>query len=128
VDPRTREHLDLAERNRNLAQELLGLAVSGTLRAPAYEWIAVIAFYSAVHYVDAYFWEILQRSTTSHPQRAAWVKQEKDLRACAGEFQRLWALGTDGRYTRGFVLLRSDAEYLVNIDLKAVETLVMAAL
>ena len=67
MDQRTREHLDLAERDHKLAQDLLGLAASGTLRPPPYEWIAVVAFYAALHYVNAYLWEIQQRETNSHP-------------------------------------------------------------
>jgi hypothetical protein len=86
VHQRTREYLDLAERNEKLAKDLLGLAASGALQPPPYEWIAVIAFYSALHYANAYFWEIHQKETNSHPQRNAWVRQDADLRACTGEY------------------------------------------
>jgi len=128
VDQRTREHLDLAERNQKLAQDLLDLAAAGTLQPPPYEWIAVIAFYSALHYVNAYLWEILQKETPSHPQRAAWVRQDKDLSACTGEFHRLWNAGGSARYDRGYSVSPSDAEDLVNTDLKAVASVVLAAL
>lgn len=128
MDQRTREYLDLAERNQKLVQDLLGLAASGTLQPPPYEWIAVIAFYSALHYVNAYCWEVQKRETSSHPQRAAWVRQDSYLRACTGEYQRLWDAGGSARYDRGFSVSATDANDLVHTDLRAVESIVMAAL
>lgn len=128
MDQRTRDHLDIAERNRSLARDLLELAASGALQQPPYEWIAVIGFYAALHYVDAYLWEMARRETRSHPQRAALVRQDIVLRACAGEYHRLMNAGTSGRYDRGYRVPASDAEDLVNVDLEAVVSVVASAL
>ena len=128
MDQRTGAHVDLAERNQKLAHDLLGLAADGTLQPPPYEWIAVIAFYSALRYVNAYFWEVQQRATNSHPQRAAWVRQDAYLRTCEAEYQRLWQAGGAARYDLAFVMPAIRANALVVADLGAIEALVRAAL
>ncbi|MFN8636197.1 MAG: hypothetical protein U0893_20290 [Chloroflexota bacterium] len=128
MDQRTGEHLDIAARNQKLVRDLLALAAPGALQPPPYEWIAVIAFYSALHYVDAYLWEILQRETRSHPRRAAWVRQDRGLNPCTGEYHRLWNAGGSARYDRGFSVPASEADELVNVDLATVERVVRAAL
>lgn len=128
MDQRTREHLDLAERNRDLARALLSPAISGSLQPSPYEWIAVIAFYSAVHYVSAYLWERHREVIDEHPRRSARVRTEGILRRCASQYGRLANAGWNARYTRGFQLSRHDAERLVNFDLANVESVVIAAI
>jgi len=128
VDQRTREHLDVAERNRDLARALLAPAISGSLQPSPYEWIAVIAFYAAVHYVSAYLWEKHSEEIEEHPRRAARVRTEGLLKRCSLQYGRLSNAGWNARYTRGFQLSRQDAGRLVNFDLANVESVVMAAL
>jgi hypothetical protein len=128
VDQQTREHIDLAERNRDLARALLAPAISGSLQPSPYEWIAVIAFYAAVHYVSAYLWEKHREVIDEHPKRAARVRTEGILKRCSPQYGRLSNAGWNARYTRGFQMSRQDAERLVNFDLANVESVVMAAI
>lgn len=128
MDQQTREHLDLAERNRDLARALLDPYISGALRPSPYEWIAVIAFYSAVHYVSAYLWEKHHEMIEEHPARWRRVRTEGLLRRCSVQYGRLQNAGWNARYTRGFQMSRQDAERLVNLDLANVESVVMAAI
>jgi hypothetical protein len=128
VDPQTREHLDLAERNRDLARALLTLAHAGGIRPLPYEWIAVIAFYSAVHYVSAYAWERYKDELKSHKKRSQLVTTDQILQSCSGEYHRLENVSSNARYLRGFLLPAVDADSLINVDLKVVESVVMAVL
>jgi hypothetical protein len=71
VEQRTGEHLETAERNRDLARLLLAPSMAASLsthgfRQPPYEWVAVIVFYAAVHYVNAYLWERLRLEPNDH--------------------------------------------------------------
>jgi hypothetical protein len=128
VDQRTRQHLDLAERNRDLSRAILDPAISGNFQPSPYEWIAVIAFYAAVHYVSAYLWETYGEVIEEHPARWRRVRTEGRLQRCKDQYGRLQNNGYNARYTRGIHLSRQDAERLVNIDLANVESVVMAAL
>jgi hypothetical protein len=128
VDQQTREHLDLAERNRDLVRALLDPVVAGSLRPSPYEWITVIAFYSAVRYVSAYLWERHREVIEEHPTRWRRVRTEGLLRRCRAQYGRLQNAGWNARYTRGFQVSRQDAERLVNFDLANVESVVMAVL
>jgi len=87
VDQQTREHLDLAERNRDLARALLDPAIASNLQPAPHEWIAVIAFYAAVHYVSAYLWERHRETIEEQPKRFARVRTESRLRRCASQYR-----------------------------------------
>jgi hypothetical protein len=124
----TREHLQVAARNQKLARDLLGLAASGVLQPPPYEWIVVIAFYSAIHYVNAYVWEIHKEEVKSHWKRSDWVGKESSLEACRGEYLRLENVSFSSRYDRRASISAAEADQLVNTDLTIVESVVRAAL
>jgi len=128
VDQRTREHVDLAERNRDPARALLNPAIASNLQPSPYEWVAVIAFYAAMHYVSAYLWEKYREVIEEHPRRAARVRTDTLLRRCSPQYGRLSNAGWNARYTRGFRMSRQDAERLVTIDLANVESVVMTTL
>ena len=53
VKPETIQHLETAARNRDLARALIGYGPGMELHSPPFEWVAVVAFYAAVHYVNA---------------------------------------------------------------------------
>jgi len=132
VEQRTREHIETAERNRDLARSLLAPSVTTSLIAhglqqPPYEWVAVIAFYAAVHYVNAYLWELLRLEPNDHSERTRYVRNDRTLRRCRVAYGRLRDEGFKARYTRGYRLSSQRAHGLVNVDLANVEAVVMAA-
>ncbi len=53
MEQKTADCLWTAERNSDLATELLATH----MQTPPFDWAVVIAFYAAVHYVNAYLWE-----------------------------------------------------------------------
>jgi hypothetical protein len=55
--PATEEYLAAADRNRDFARDVAN-AFAGV--QPSSEWAAVIAFYAALHYINAFIWERLQ--------------------------------------------------------------------
>ncbi len=128
MEQQAQEHLDLAERNRDLARAILAPAISGSLQPTPYEWLAVIGFYSALHYVSAYLWEKHWEEIDEHPKRSARVRTEPIFKRCALQYGRLSNAGWNARYTRGFQMSRQDAERLVNIDLENVRSVVRAGL
>lgn len=128
MELRTRQHLDTADRNRNLARLLLDAPSLVGLPAPPYGWAAVIAFYAAVHYVNAYLWERYRLEPTNHADRTSRVKADPILRRCAEAYGRLRDEGYRSRYQRAHRLRATKAADLVRVDLAAVERAVMAAL
>ena len=129
MEPRTVEHLTIGEKNRDLARALLtpSQAALGLAFAP-WEWVAVIAFYAAVHDVNAYLWESAHIEPATHGERLAYVRRDRALRRCQSGYARLQNFGFHARYTPGYVVSEHDARELVTVDLRAVEVAVMAAL
>jgi len=125
VDPRTVNHLRTGQRNRDLARALL--AQPG-LAPPPWEWVAVVAFYAAVHYVNAYLWEAARIAPVNHTQRRARVNATRAIRRCRHSYDRLQTAGYQARYDEEFALAEHVAGRLVTVELRAVEAAVMAAL
>ena len=133
MELRTSEHVETAERNRDLARALLAPPVTSTLiaqglRSAPYEWIAVIAFYGAVHYVNAFLWERNRAEPVDHGQRSRAVRHDYVLQRCRAAYDRLRNEGFQARYTRRYRLLPQRAQGLVSVDLANVESVVMGAL
>ena len=124
----TQEHLDTAERNRDLARALLNPTVAPGLATLPYEWVAVIAFYAAVHFVNAYLWERYRVAPRNHTERGNYVRHDPVLRRCANAYGRLLDTGYKARYLRRYRVAASWADQLVNVDLADVEAAVRAAL
>ncbi len=127
MKPETLDHLQIAERNRELARALLDPS-NASLRPSPWEWVAVVAFYAAVHYVNAYLWETQGVDPGGHGRRGKEVQRNPRLAACFGSYQRLTGLAWSARYSRGFVLPEQDARDLVDVDYRLVETTVLTAL
>jgi len=125
VDQKTLDHLRIAQRNRELARSLLA---QSELEPEPWEWVAVILFYAAVHYVNAYLWERYHVAPTNHDQRTHGVRYDSALSVCSSSYDILKAHGFHARYNEGFTLSELDARSLLNSELRAVEATVMQAL
>ena len=91
-DKHTDAHLSLADENFRLARTLTELEP-----VPS-RWVAVISFYSAVHYLSALFWEFERVEITSHRQRGRLVR-ENPLAVPIKEFyERLYYRSLEARY------------------------------
>ena len=121
----TARHLQTAEHNHVVALTHLD-AQSPTLPK---EWAAVIAFYAAVHYVNAYLWEIRRYAPPDHQSRNYLVDGDAVLIQCRHEYRRLLNAGYSARYVPGFRLQEQNARVLIDEgDLELVRQTVRAAL
>jgi len=125
VDQKPLDHLRVAQRNRDLARALLA---QSELQPEPWEWVAVVVFYAAVHYVNAYLWERYHVAPTNHDHRTHGVRNDTALSACAHSYEILKAEGFHARYNEGFTLTEAEARALLNGELRAVEATVMQAL
>ena len=128
MNARTLEHLQRAERNQQLAGLYLAHAATATIQPPPYEWVAVMGFYSAVHYVNAALSEIKGIDPGGHQNRSGLLAAEPKLRGCANEYRQLEDHGTRARYNPRYRLQEHQARELVDIALARVEATVRAAL
>jgi hypothetical protein len=127
VDPKTIDHLRIAERNRDLALALLNPSRAGLQPSP-WEWVAVMAFYAAVHAVNAYLWETRRFEPSNHAARSSEVRHNLPIRACRFSYQALNRTGYDARYDEQFVLSEQRARVLLEVHYRRVEATVMQAL
>lgn len=127
MDPTTTDHLRVAERNRDLARALLSSELAG-LRPTPWEWVAVIAFYAAVHCVHAYLWEEKRLAPRDHRRRHAEVQTDPRLARGRGGYGALSYAGHHARYDVTFSLTEREARTLVDVDLRQVEATVVQAL
>jgi hypothetical protein len=127
VDPTTVNHLQIAARNRDLARALLDPALAG-LRPTPWEWVAVIAFYAAVHYANAYLWETSRLTSRTHRDRRHSIENSAEIGNCAASYGVLQDAGFRARYVETYTLEEQRARSLLNTDLRLVEATVMQAL
>jgi hypothetical protein len=117
MEQKTADCLRTAERNRSLATELL----STQMQTPPFDWAVVIAFYAAVHYVNAYLWERDNRyDPGNHKNRGAKVRTLPDLRPIRRQYRLLNGLAYDVRYVETYRLNLTTARSALN-DLRAIE-------
>jgi hypothetical protein len=128
LDPRTQEHLARARRNREVADALIGADARRVIDPPALEWATVAAFYSAVHYVNAYLWEKLRHEPRNHDERTNMVARASDLRTVFRSYSRLQDRAYRARYARTFSISPGDVAEAVQTHLRAVERAVLTAL
>lgn len=124
MEPRTVAHLLTAERNRVVAERLLGSNEGGP---PSAEWATVVAFYSAVHLVNAYLWERFRIEPHNHQERSRFVAMTSDMRHFYGSYRRLRSLAFQARYEPEFRVSADTAGDLLYSDLAAVGSAVRAA-
>ncbi len=117
MEQKTADCLRTAERNRNLATELS----STQMQTPPFDWAVVIAFYSAVHYLNAYLWERDNRyDPGNHKNRGAKVRTLPDLQPIRRQYRRLNGLAYDVRYVETYRLNRATAQSALT-DLRDIE-------
>jgi hypothetical protein len=87
-----------------------------------------MAFYAAVHYVNAYIWERYRIEPRSHAERGYDVQPDPVLRRRERAYRRFRDAGYRSRYDRLYQVSPSEAAGLVNVDLAHVEATIMAAI
>lgn len=127
MNDETVDHLRIAEANRVLALGLLHHAAANVLPR-RWEWVGVVAFYAAVHYVNAYLWESRQFAPGSHVERRRYFRSDTVLHSIRERYQFLEGYAYEARYDVRFEPTEADARDLVGIDLRAVEAAVLQAL
>ena len=127
MNDETIDHLRIVDSNRELALALLHPG-AGDIRPRRWEWTGVVAFYSAVHYVNAYLWERRQVAPSSHADRRRLFYSDSFLVPVGRHYQLLQAYGYQARYEVDFVASEAEARGIVGIDLRAVEAAVLRAL
>ena len=125
MDQKTLDHLQVAQRNRDLARALLS---QSELAPEPWEWVTVILFYAAVHYVNAYLWERYHVNPANHGERTYGVHHDSAIDACRRQYDRLRDEGFNARYDERAVVSAQTARRLLDVELRAVEATVMRAL
>jgi len=124
VNEHTRDFLVAARRHQTAAEFLRTLADDEpTVR----EWIAVVAFYSAVHYINAYLWERQQIEPANHAERSRFVLFVRDLRPIQDVYRSLRDTAYVCRYSPQYRLTLDDVDVRLN-DLRAVQRLIESLL
>jgi hypothetical protein len=90
--------------------------------------VAVIAFYSAVHYVNAILWEWGGVRPDTHTERTWYVDHHPPLAAFSIAYRQLNAQGWHARYAAGYRLTLPQAQHLVEVNLLQIERGVCSAL
>jgi hypothetical protein len=86
------EHIDLANRKQSMLDYMLRDV------ATCAEGIAVMAFYKALHVMEAIFDRDNGRHNTSHRDREALIKQSRRYAPFWPYYRPLWAASTVARY------------------------------
>jgi len=102
-------------------------AGTSLIEPPPHEWVAVVAFYAAVHYLNGYLFEVRGYVPPNHDSRALLVRGDPVLRQCHPEYQQLWDHGFRARYWRSYRLPEADARALTEVNLVHIASVVMAA-
>jgi hypothetical protein len=125
MQQKTSDHLATAARNRTVAGTLTGepdaMSVSN-------EWAVVVAFYSAVHLVNAILWERQSLEPANHEERSRFVFRIAELRPIAQVYQRLSVNAYHARYTPEYRISSRRARRLASTDLSLIESTVVTAL
>ena len=127
MEAATIAHLLAAEENREHCLSLLDRAAAG-VRPRRWEWTGVVAFYSAVHYVNAYLWEARRFSPRSHQERSDAFHVEAALRQARSGYWYLRDFSYEVRYQPRVSATEVIARDLVDIDLRVVEAAVRRGL
>ena len=128
MEPRTDAYLATAERNRQLAQALTQPSAASLVHPLPLEWAVVVAFYAAVHYVNAYLWEWRHYEPRNHNDRENAISRAVALRAAATAYRRLRSLAHYARYTPLFQPGRPTSEAAVRTHVEQVAETVRQAL
>jgi hypothetical protein len=127
VKPETTGHIETAGRNRDIAWEILRNSRSAGLQPPPFEWVAVVAFCSAVHYANAYIWEV-HGQAFRHSKRRQFIAMNTPLASFLTEHIQMEDHAYFARYTPGHRLYAQDARDLLGLNLAKIEATVRNAL
>ncbi len=109
------QFLNKAQKNSRFTQELQ----ASDIHSP--EWVVVGAFYSAVHYVNAYLAKTGPRFVpTNHKERNYYVNSVKELKQISRSYHRLSDKAWAARYTMVSFNLRF-SQRLLDEDLTPIE-------
>ncbi len=107
--PTEEMHRAAARRNEDLAARLAD---------DAPEWAVVVAFYAALHWVDAYFAR-QGRHPRTHLERVRWIQQEEALRPIYDPYRTLRDRADAARYSLS-PFSSDEARELLTRELRAV--------
>lgn len=127
MDPRTEAHLTTAEAHRQFARALLTPRASTLLQPLPLGWAVVVAFYAAVHYVNALLWERQRYEPRTHQDRVAAVTRTRELRSTSVAYTELQDLAYRFRYAAGFRPQRATVETAVYTHLEHIRQIVRQA-
>jgi len=96
---KTKSHLATARTNHDLAITMI--AESPGESTPSANWAVVIAFYAAMHSINAYLYEALSYEPRDHQERRNWVFMDANLKAISAQYAQLLAYSYEVRYTPG---------------------------
>lgn len=117
MPPSTEAHLRAARKNKALANTLLDTD---------HEWAVVVAFYSALHFIQAYF--VAQNlKPNTHAARENYIGRLRELQPVHGTYRKLQTRSEWVRYTLDPVS-RAEATYIATKDLQEIEDHVLQLL
>jgi hypothetical protein len=125
LKPWTSRSLATAERNRQFAERSIARA---NPIPPDLEWAAVAAFYSAVHLVNAYLFELLGLSPGTHEERGGLLARVSDLRRIHAEYEMMRVVAGNARYSPLYTLSEEHLRSLLDAELAAIENAVVPRL
>lgn len=94
MEAQTEAHLRLAAANANLAATL----AASPEDTHAHVWAAIVAFYAAVHQVNAYLWERRRYEPQNHKERTDAVRFTNILKRAAFSYRSLSTIAYSVRY------------------------------
>jgi hypothetical protein len=125
MDERTRDHLRTVHANREYALTIL---LDEDATTTELNWATVAAFYSAMHAVNSYLWELARLEPANHQQRLDIVLRWPALQPILASYDARIASSIRARYVPGYSTRRSRLSSLVNRDLSRVITTIERAL
>jgi hypothetical protein len=124
MKPTTIQYLRRAAEDRELAQTILATENASPVLV---RWGAVIAFYTAVHYVNAALEEQLA-APRNHAERRASMELLRDLRSVLPQYEALNQLGWAARYIPSARVTRAALTTAIQQDLEDVRIAALAHL
>jgi hypothetical protein len=97
LDPIVEKHADAGARNLTIARDLLVHTPNG-LNDPPFEWVVILAFYSAVRYVNAYLYSKNRTPPGSHSERERQIYYDSYLNSIFSDYTTLRDWSENARY------------------------------
>lgn len=91
-------------------------------------WGIVVAFYAAMHFVNAYLWERIRTEPANHRERESFVVNVSAVRPVSNDYLRLFAASYLSRYEPGYRIPNEREREHMLVNLEAVRVAVLTAL